>query len=126
MGKDYLVVPDPHAHPNFNNDRADWLGKFILDHKPDVVVNMGDTWDLPSLSSFDKGKASFSSASYERDIDAGLDFQDRSGTLLRRLRRSSHVRYSLRVTMSIVSIRCLSMNLTWLEIGMALATRTYS
>ena len=77
MTKDYLIVPDPHAHPNFNNDRADWLGKFILDHKPDVVVNMGDTWDLPSLSSFDKGKASFSSASYERDIDAGLDFQDR-------------------------------------------------
>jgi len=77
MGKDYLVLPDPHAHPNFNNDRADWLGKFILDHKPDVVVNMGDTWDLPSLSSFDKGKASFSSASYEKDIDAGLDFQDR-------------------------------------------------
>jgi hypothetical protein len=77
MTKDYLIVPDPHAHPSHNNDRADWLGKFILDHKPDVVVNMGDTWDLPSLSSFDKGKASFSSASYEKDIDAGLDFQDR-------------------------------------------------
>ena len=77
MSKDYLIVPDPHGHPDHNNDRADWLGKFILDHKPDVVVNMGDTWDLPSLSSFDKGKASFSSASYEKDINAGLDFQDR-------------------------------------------------
>jgi hypothetical protein len=77
MSKDYLIVPDPHAHPDHNNDRADWLGKFILDRKPDVVVNMGDTWDLPSLSSFDKGKASFNGANYEKDMDAGLDFQDR-------------------------------------------------
>lgn len=77
MGKDYLVIPDQHAHPDHNNDRADWLGQFIKDRKPDVVVNIGDAWDLPSLSSFDKGKASFKSASYEKDINAGLDFQDR-------------------------------------------------
>ena len=78
MGKDYCIVPDIHAHPNHHNDRADWLGKFILDRKPDVVVNMGDTFDMPSLSSFDKGKASFHGASYEKDINSGLDFLDRS------------------------------------------------
>jgi len=77
MGKEYLVCPDIHAHPDHNNDRADWLGQFIKDRKPDVVVNMGDQWDLPSLSSFDKGKASFNGANYEKDINAGLDFQDR-------------------------------------------------
>ena len=77
MGKDYLIIGDQHAHPDHNNDRADWLGQFIKDRRPDVVVNIGDGWDLPSLSSFDKGKASFHGASYERDIDAGLDFQDR-------------------------------------------------
>lgn len=77
MSKDILVVPDPHAHPEFNNDRADWLGKFILDRKPDIVVNMGDTFDMPSLSSFDKGKASFVTASYQEDIESGLDFLDR-------------------------------------------------
>jgi hypothetical protein len=77
VSRNYLVIPDPHSHPNHSNDRADWIGKFILDRKPDVVVNMGDTWDLPSLSSFDKGKASFNGASYEKDMNAGLDFQDR-------------------------------------------------
>jgi hypothetical protein len=77
VSRDYLVIPDPHSHPNHSNDRADWIGKFILDRKPDVVVNMGDTWDLPSLSSFDKGKASFNGANYEKDMNAGLDFQDR-------------------------------------------------
>jgi hypothetical protein len=77
MPKDILVCPDVHAHPDHDNDRADWLGKFILDTKPDVVVNMGDTFDMPSLSSYDKGKASFHGASYERDINSGLDFLDR-------------------------------------------------
>lgn len=77
MGKDYLIIGDQHSHPDHNNDRADWVGQLIKDRKPDVVVNIGDAWDLPSLSSFDKGKASFHGASYERDINAGLDFQDR-------------------------------------------------
>ena len=84
---DILVVPDPHAHHSHNNDRADWLGKFILDRKPDMVVNMGDTFDLPSLSSFDKGKASFHGASYEKDVNAGLDFLDRMWHPIRKAKR---------------------------------------
>lgn len=86
-GKDYLIVPDSHAHPNHNNDRADWLGKFILDRKPDVVVNIGDTFDMPSLSNYDKGKASFHGNSYEKDINSGLDFLDRMWHPIRRAKR---------------------------------------
>lgn len=77
MSRNYLIVPDSHAHPDFPNDRADWLGQLIKDRKPDVVVNIGDTFDMPSLSSFDKGKASFYGNSYERDIEAGVEFLDR-------------------------------------------------
>lgn len=77
MTKDVLIIPDQHAHPSYNNDRADWLGKFILDRKPDVVMNMGDAADMPSLSSYDKGKASFNGMNYQKDIEAHLDFQDR-------------------------------------------------
>lgn len=77
MSKDILIVPDCHAHPKHNNNRADWLGQYIKDTRPDVVVNMGDTFDMPSLSSFDKGKASFHGSSYEKDINSGLDFLDR-------------------------------------------------
>lgn len=87
MGKDILVVPDPHAHPEFGNDRADWLGKFILDRKPDFVVNMGDTFDMPSLSSYDKGKASFHGNSYEEDVKAGLDFLDRMWYPIKKAKR---------------------------------------
>jgi 3',5'-cyclic AMP phosphodiesterase CpdA len=77
MSKVHLVIPDPHAHPDFNNDRADWLGQFIKELKPDVVVNLGDAADMASLSTFDKGKASFYGRSYQKDIEAHLDFQER-------------------------------------------------
>lgn len=73
----HLVVPDTHAHPDHKNDRADWLGKLILDLKPDHLIHLGDNWDFPSLSSYDKGKASFHGRNYADDVNAGLDFQER-------------------------------------------------
>lgn len=86
-GKTVLVVPDCHAHPDHHNNRADWLGKLILDLKPDVLMNMGDAADMPSLSSYDKGKASFNGASYQRDIEAHLDFQERMWAPIRKAKR---------------------------------------
>jgi hypothetical protein len=89
---DILFVPDPHAHPDYNNDRADWLGRYILATKPKIVVNIGDTADMPSLSAYDKGKASFVGKNYERDIEAHLDFQDRMWTPIRQSKRKQPYR----------------------------------
>ena len=83
----HLVIPDPHAHPNFNNDRAIWLGKLIKDLKPDVVVNLGDMWDLPSMASYDKGKKSFFGRTYRADIDAGRDFDEKLWEPVRRAKK---------------------------------------
>lgn len=77
MGKTILVIPDQHAHPDHPNDRALWLGKFMYEIKPDIVVNMGDGPDMPSLSSYDKGKRSFHGRSYAKDIQAHTDFQEK-------------------------------------------------
>jgi hypothetical protein len=73
----HLVIPDSHAHPNHHNKRADWLGELIADVKPDVVINIGDAWDMPSLSSYDRGRKSFQGRTYRADIEAGVEFQDR-------------------------------------------------
>lgn len=85
--KTVLVVPDQHAHPDFSNERADWLGKMILDLKPDVLVNMGDAADMESLCSYDKGKAQFYSRSYTKDIEAHLDFQERMWKPIKKAKR---------------------------------------
>ena len=77
MTKIHLILPDSHSHPDYSNERYDWIGKLILDLKPDVLVNIGDTADMPSLSAYDKGKASFHGRNYEKDINAHLDAQER-------------------------------------------------
>ena len=82
----HLVIPDPHAHPDHHNKRAEWLGKFILDLKPDVVVNLGDMWDLPSFNSFDTGKNTWG-RDYKRDVEVGCDFDDRMWHAIRHAKK---------------------------------------
>lgn len=95
MSKTYIVVPDQHAHPKHNNDRADWLGEFIKDIRPDVVVNMGDMADMPSLCSYDRGKKTFQGRTYRADIDAHLDFQDRLWSPSKRAKKKLPKRIAL-------------------------------
>lgn len=77
MSKTHLILPDPHSHPDYNNDRFDLVGKLMLDLKPDVFINMGDHADLASLSLYDKGKSSFHGRNYAKDIEAALDANER-------------------------------------------------
>lgn len=77
MSKTHLVIPDTHAHYQHHNKRAEWLGQLILEVKPDVVIHLGDSADMPSLSSYDKGKKSFQGRTYRADINSHLDFQSR-------------------------------------------------
>ena len=77
MSKTHLIIPDSHAHPDHNNDRFEWLGKLIMDVKPDVVVNIGDMADMPSLSTYDRGTKGFEGRRYKKDVDSVLDAQER-------------------------------------------------
>lgn len=68
-----LVIGDAHVDPDVPNTRFDWLGRFIADRLPDVIVQMGDWADMKSLSSYDRGKKDFQGRSYSQDIAAAND-----------------------------------------------------
>jgi len=71
-GRDHLVIPDDHASPFDTFDRYEWLGQFILEKQPEVIVKIGDSWDMPSLSSYDKGKKSHTvTKNVKADIESG-------------------------------------------------------
>lgn len=72
----HLVIPDPHAHPDYENLRFRALGNFIVEKRPDSIICVGDFADMPSLSSYDKGKLSYEKRRYQRDIDAVIDAQE--------------------------------------------------
>jgi hypothetical protein len=66
----HLVIPDVQARPGVNLSYLSWIGEYILAKKPDVIVCIGDFADMPSLSSYDKGKKSFEGRRYKEDIKA--------------------------------------------------------
>ena len=73
MSLNILHIPDGHVEPGTSNRRWTALGRFILDRRPDVIVNTGDMADMPSLSHYDKGKSDFHHRRYRDDIDSVQD-----------------------------------------------------
>jgi hypothetical protein len=65
-----LVLPDVQAKPGVDFSFLSRIGQYMVDKKPEVVVCIGDFADMPSLSSYDKGKKSFEGRRYKRDIEA--------------------------------------------------------
>jgi hypothetical protein len=65
------VIPDTQVKPGVDTKYLENIGKYILEKKPDVIVHMGDHWDMPSLSSYDVGKKAFEGRRYKNDIEAG-------------------------------------------------------
>lgn len=74
---DILVIPDAHAHPEHDNDRFDWLGEYILEHKPGAIVCIGDLADLQALSSYDEGTRNAWGRLYKADCNVAIDAQQR-------------------------------------------------
>jgi len=71
LGQMHMVIPDTQVKPHVNTDHFEWAANFANEKKPDVIVHIGDHWDMPSLSSYDKGKLSFEGRRYVDDIKAG-------------------------------------------------------
>jgi hypothetical protein len=70
VGKRIMVLPDVQAKPGIDFSFLRRIGLYMVEKKPDVVVCIGDFADMPSLSSYDKGKKSFEGRRYRRDIEA--------------------------------------------------------
>lgn len=77
LGETHLVVPDTQVRPGVNTDHFEWLANFANEKKPDVIIHIGDHFDMPSLSTYDKGKTAFEGRRYVNDIKAGRDAMER-------------------------------------------------
>lgn len=71
MGKRMVVLPDAQVKPGEPINHIKWSSRYIVEKKPDYIIIIGDWWDMPSLSSYDKGKRSFEGRRYKKDIEAG-------------------------------------------------------
>jgi hypothetical protein len=70
VSKRIFVLPDVQAKPGNDFSFLMRAGQYVVDKKPDVIVCIGDFADMPSLSSYDKGKRAFEGRRYKRDIES--------------------------------------------------------
>lgn len=91
-GRKHLVIPDTQMKPGISTEYLRWIGEYICDKRPDVVVHLGDHADMPSLSSYDKGKRSAEGKRVQKDIDAAIDGMKALLTPLRNLQKEQEAK----------------------------------
>ena len=69
-----LVIPDCQVREGVPLQHLKWAGEAICEYRPDVVVNIGDFADMPSLSTHDKaGSKAFEGLRYKKDIEVAKE-----------------------------------------------------
>lgn len=68
----HLIIPDPQVRPDEDLSHIDAAGLAIVRYRPDVIVVLGDLWDMPSLNRHEeKGSKELEGQRIRDDIDAG-------------------------------------------------------
>ena len=72
----HLFVPDTQIGPGTPIDQILWIAQYVVDHfygKRVRIIIIGDWWDMPSLSSYDKGTKDYEGRRIIVDFVAGND-----------------------------------------------------
>lgn len=73
MIRKIMVIGDTQVKPGVPIDHFEYMGNWIVEHKPEVIVDIGDHWDFPSLSRWDKGTVRMEGRRIMDDVYAGND-----------------------------------------------------
>ena len=76
-----LVIPDTQCKKGVDISHLQAMGNYIVAKKPEVIVHIGDHWDMPSLSSYAK-KMEIEGQRVKEDLEFGKKAMD---TLMRPL-----------------------------------------
>jgi len=85
----HMVIPDCQVRPGVDISYLTWIGNYAAEKRPDVIVNLGDFADMPSLNSYAVGKASAEGKRYREDIAVTKDAMSRLLAPIKAANRSS-------------------------------------
>lgn len=66
-----FVIGDTQVKQGVSLEYIHWVGNYIAAKQPDIIVHIGDHYDMAALSSYDKGMLSAEGRRVKADIDAG-------------------------------------------------------
>jgi hypothetical protein len=101
-----LVLPDVQAKPGNDFSFLTSIGNYIVEKKPDVIVNLGDFADMPSLSMHEhSGTKSMEGKRYKEDIWAVREAMDALLTPIyeynKRAKRNKDKQYKPRMVLTL-------------------------
>lgn len=68
----HLIIPDTQIKPGVDTSHIDWAAEAIVEYRPDVIVVIGDWWDMHSLNSHEKpGSKQMEGVRIRDDIEVG-------------------------------------------------------
>ncbi len=70
LGVRHIVLPDMQIKEGVPMEHLEHIGNYLVEKQPDLILNIGDMADMPSLSIYDKGKLQFENRRYVDDIRA--------------------------------------------------------
>lgn len=101
----HFVIPDCQVKPGHSYEYLTHIGKYIVELKPDVIINIGDFADMESLSSYDQGKKSFEGRRYVKDVEASHEAMKALLTPLweynLNARKTKHKQYTPRMVLTL-------------------------
>lgn len=76
LGRMHIVIPDVQARPGVRLDHLSWVGNYIAEKKPDVVVCIGDFADMAALSKYDRGTIRGENQRVKKDLETARKAMD--------------------------------------------------
>ena len=71
---EHFVIPDTQCKTGVKLNHLTAAGNYIVDKQPSTIIHLGDHWDMPSLSCYEKkGSKYFEGKNYLKDVEAGLE-----------------------------------------------------
>jgi hypothetical protein len=99
LGRMHLIIPDVQAKVGVPLDHLEWIGNYIVEKRPDVVIQIGDFADMPSLSTHSKPLEK-EGQRYLRDIAAVRRAQERLLTTIHDYNRTAKEKYEPRMVLT--------------------------
>lgn len=95
LGRTHMVIPDVQAKHGVPLDHMEWAGNYAVDKKPDVIVQIGDFADVPSLNSHGKPRHQ-EMQRYQKDMAAVIKAQELFLAPIDAYNRTAEIKYTPR------------------------------
>lgn len=99
IGRIHMVIPDVQMKHGVRDDHMTWIGNYIVEKQPDVIVQIGDFADMESISTYLKpmereGKR------YKKDLDSVHKALDKLFAPIEAYNRTAKEKYQPRMVLT--------------------------